>query len=193
MRKIARTCALLTIVATVAHAQIDVPRPRVTPPSEVKPGSGLDPASLDEKGKRTAREIARSRVYPLGAEIRYLVEPSRPSLGPNRAQAFCAGRADETPWVVVQMPYEWRPDDSHVQDAYLIVRTSGDEIRAPVRLGPGKGIAEAGRPTGGPLTGLFSLSKADICPTGCTEARLAPRTAADANRFDQRWQRACLR
>jgi hypothetical protein len=184
---------LLTIAASVAHAQIDIPKPRVTPPSEVNPATGVDPSSLDEKAKQAATEIARSRAYPLGAEIRYLEDPPRSSLGPSRAQAFCAGRADATPWVVVQMPYEWRPNEGYVRDAYLIVRTSGDEIRAPVRLGPGKGIAEAGRPTAGPLTGLFSLSKADICPSGCTEARLGPRTAADTNRFDQRWQRACLR
>ena len=183
------------------------PAPRVGSPSEVKPDQATKQQALDEKAKKAAKEAAKRRVYPLGAQIVLLPEPP-PSIAPSSpVTAFCGG-GDGTRFGVVRLRYVWRPapsdgvlwtsrsdlppeGDLYIRNALLVVRRSAGETSMPVQLGPVGGEVEVGRATA-PLTGLLGFSKVDLCPSGCTEVRLAPRTRAHANRFDQRWQRACL-
>jgi hypothetical protein len=160
------------------------PGPRVASPTEVKPDQATKRQALDKKA-------TQARAYPLAAQIVLLPE-SPPSISPTSpVAAFCRG-GDGTRFGIVRLRYVWRPGPvDGVRDALLVVRRSTGEVSKPVQLGPVGGEVEIGRATA-PLTGLLGFSKADLCPSGCTEVRLAPRTRAHANRFDQRWQRACL-
>ena len=185
---------VIAALACGASAQISRPKRTVTPPSEVRPGgSDLTQPSIDEKTKTAINAATKSRAYIVRARIRYVGEPSfDPGGSPfrvNRASAFCDGANESTPFVVIYVDYEWRPADDFVPNAFVVVRRASDEIRSSVTLQSGSGTAVTG---GGGFASLFTLSKDDICPSGCTEVHLAAQRSADTNRFDQRWVRACL-
>ncbi|MCB1844990.1 MAG: hypothetical protein KDI09_18640 [Halioglobus sp.] len=187
MNRMTIPCLLFAVVA-VAQAQV-----RIKPPSATKVNPALQKQALSETARKALEEAGKSRAYPVRAEINRLGDTTSllPGFGASPADRICGRNAPDSSFMIVRLHYEWRPGDSYVPRANLVVRKSDGDVLIPVTLRAGSGIAEAGV-AGRPFEGLLALSKADLCPGACIDVRLAPRDAADANRFDQRWQRACF-
>jgi hypothetical protein len=185
-------CALLLVAGSHAVAQV-----RVQAPTVEKDVSTLKKQSLGQSTKKALNSLPKSRVYVLSARLAPLGAPpvqAAPNvLGTTAGERFCRASSPNTFTAVVSIQYEWRPSlpaSAGGVLASLIVRKHDGEMSWPVTLGS-HGVAQAGIDPA--RLGFLTLAKADICPTGCIDARLAPSDARDANRVDQRWQRACWR
>lgn len=184
--------ALSLVAASPALAQISVPVPNVE-----KDVSTLKKQSLGQSTKKALNDLPKSHVYALSARLApfgALPTQTAPNvIGTTAGERFCRASSSNTLTAIVSIEYQWRPGLPTSPAGFLallIVRKHDREVSWPVTLGS-HGVAQAGIDPR--RLGFLTLAKADICPTGCIDARLAPRDSRDANMVDQRWQRACWR
>lgn len=163
---------IFTIAVSTAQAQVTVPTQKLTP-TDPKTTQPLRQKSLTEGQKKALREAAKPRAYPTRAYASiYYVPPAN----------FCADRKVANTELRAYLQYQWRPDEPGGRSAILVVRLGTREVRNSVVLRGGGGEVSSE---------LLNAAKTEICPSRCVQVRLAPATPADANRFDQRWMRAC--
>ncbi|KAA3626912.1 MAG: hypothetical protein DWQ09_15115 [Proteobacteria bacterium] len=171
------TAIAMSLFACSTMAQIAIP------PSKIGPNT-INP-NLKRDLQKEAMPKKQKRAIEQAAKPRNRVQRGSLSVYSVPFDTWCTETSEQTQGRVT-LVYDW-PGERNTTTLDVILR-----VRTPA----GRTLDQRTRIYGG-RTGLELISETldfnhnDVCPSGCVQARLVPITAADSNRVDQRWMRAC--